>query len=605
MTRIAALPALAICVLASVPAPAAQIAARDALTGAPVQAILKLDHDTGRTARIDGRLRAVELPDHVTTITAQAAGYRSLEFHAKKNDQPMTLLLDPLERPEKFARLETQIAGTEARALQGYIRHAESGRAVAGVRVEFEGTDTVSDAEGYFQLFLQPCEASGTERSTLRVQAGAQGELTIDNILCSPGIERRILAVGENITERTSDTVGAVDNGNSGGHVPRPPAHSAPLVEPLMSPLEDAGAIQLAAGIQPPASIRIGFADAACTQECCTGSCGHTCIKSLETYVRNGLHREWIASWNPGSLRAGSVAYRSYGAWHVDNPRSANYDICSSACCQVNGHTTHSSTDSATARTAGVMLSRDGATPFRAEYSADNNSWVDPNSSLSCSNSDLSCGDGFAGSPAADWPCLNDPVSLGQSCFGHGRGMSQWGTQRWATQPDAPLWTWIVDHYYNDNGSGSGLRTATMTSPVELSAGAATPSTAAPGTAVELSALANNMSTTEHAHLLIGASLYRSGTGYIDDSANDKPFALPSGTHSVGRPFEIPATASPGSYDVLISLYLDVDENGQITAHDLPLALLNIPQALQVLDGNGDEDADIFEDRFEPQTITP
>lgn len=170
MTRIAALPALAICVLASVPAPAAQIAARDALTGAPVQAILKLDHDTGRTARIDGRLRAVELPDHVTTITAQAAGYRSLEFHAKKNDQPMTLLLDPLERPEKFARLETQIAGTEARALQGYIRHAESGRAVAGVRVEFEGTDTVSDAEGYFQLFCSPAKhpARSAQRSGCR-----------------------------------------------------------------------------------------------------------------------------------------------------------------------------------------------------------------------------------------------------------------------------------------------------------------------------------------------------------------------------------------------------------------------------------------------------
>src|SRR5690625_7853988 len=101
MTRIAALPALAICVLASVPAPAAQIAARDALTGAPAQAILKLDHDTGTTARIDGRLRAVELPDHVTTITTQAAGHRSLEFHAKKHYQPMTRRLHPLARPAR------------------------------------------------------------------------------------------------------------------------------------------------------------------------------------------------------------------------------------------------------------------------------------------------------------------------------------------------------------------------------------------------------------------------------------------------------------------------------------------------------------------------
>lgn len=598
MTRVAALIALTVCVLASVPAPAVQIAARDALTGAPVQATLEFDHDASKVARIDGRLQAVELPDNVTTITARAAGYRPLEAHARENDRPVTLLLDPLERPERFAHLETQIAGTEVRALQDYIRHAESGHAVAGAKVEFEGAGTVSNAKGYFELFLQPCNETESRRSTLRVQAGALGERTVDNILCSPGIERRILAVGENITGRTSDTVGAVDGGD---HALNRLSRPVPSVEPLTNPREDTEPLQATTGIQPPTTIRVGFADAACTQECCTGSCSHTCIKSLETYVRNGLHREWIASWSQHSLRAGSIAYRSYGAWHVDNPRSASYDICSSACCQVNNNTTHANTDSAAATTAGIMLTRDGVSSFRAEYSADNNSWVDPNSNLSCSNNDLSCGDGFAGSPAADWPCLDDPVSLGKSCFGHGRGMSQWGSQRWATQPNAPLWTWIVDHYYNDNGSGSGLRTATMTSPVELSAGAATPSTAVPGTTVELSAQAASMTTAEHAHLLIGASLYRSGTGYIDDSANDKPLALSPGTHSVGRPFEVPATAPPGSYDMLISLYLDVDENGQITADDLPLALLTIPQAVKIVDGDGE----VFEDRFEHQPITP
>src|SRR5690606_30629553 len=92
----------------------------------------------------------------------------------------------------------------------------------------------------------------------------------------------------------------------------------------------------LAAVLTPPATIRVGFADAACTVPCCTNACGNVCTLSLETYVRRGLDSEWIASWDSQSLRAGSIAYRSYGAWRVENPIRTQFDICSSACCQVN-----------------------------------------------------------------------------------------------------------------------------------------------------------------------------------------------------------------------------------------------------------------------------
>jgi peptidoglycan hydrolase-like amidase len=54
------------------------------------------------------------------------------------------------------------------------------------------------------------------------------------------------------------------------------------------------------------------------------------------------LPSEWIASWGstgPGnsgtnSLLAGAVAIRTYAIGFVNNPASANYDICGTTTCQ-------------------------------------------------------------------------------------------------------------------------------------------------------------------------------------------------------------------------------------------------------------------------------
>ena len=185
--------------------------------------------------------------------------------------------------------------------------------------------------------------------------------------------------------------------------------------------LEEPSRIEALEWLEPPPSIRVGYA--ANGGLCCTGSCTQTQVFSLEQYVRRGLNDEWISSWGADALRAGAVAYRSYGAWHALHPASGAFDLCSSACCQVNDSDTAPATDAAAAATSGLMLERDGAL-FRAEYSAENNAWDDPGDGLSCANSDLSCGDGSVGSPAAGWPCLGDLVAAGFGCFGHGRGMS-------------------------------------------------------------------------------------------------------------------------------------------------------------------------------------
>jgi hypothetical protein len=61
------------------------------------------------------------------------------------------------------------------------------------------------------------------------------------------------------------------------------------------------------------------------------------------------------------------------------------------------------------------------------------------------------------------WPCMSDIVDVGQTFNGHGRGMCQWGTQRWSVNQGKDF-VWIVNHYYNDNGSGTLLRVGALQS---------------------------------------------------------------------------------------------------------------------------------------------
>lgn len=582
------------CLLATEPAQALELAVRDAITGAPVKATLSFEAGTTqRRVQLDGQLRRLDEITLRTDAWVYAEGYQSLPITLAPDDLDTTVLLDPVQQPPAFQRLAERIQhDPSARWLQGWVRRSQGAQPLAGAVIAYEGRTTRSNAEGYFELELEPASTGAVKRSSLHVQADGTGEQYRDGMLVPAGIQHLLLVLGPGIPARATETIGAMDRGDRALVT----ASDEPLDLPLLPrPQTPAGPL-LAPALTPPASIRVGFADAACTQTCCTSQCTHTCAYSLETYVQRGLNDEWIASWNTQSLRAGSIAYRSYGAWRVANQISDNFDICSNACCQVNDPDTSSSTTAAVARTPGIMLTRNESGAFSAEYSAQNNSWDDPNDGLNCSNSDLSCGNGHVGSPSTNWPCLADPVATGKGCFGHGRGMSQWGTKYWGDSPEFKSWTWMVDHYFNANGAGSGLRTAVMTSPVTLSNLSPQPTSAHPGDSLQISATATNLASAPHDHLLIGASLYRSGVGYLDDPGNDTPVSLTSGSQTIQRTFAIPALAPQGSYDLLLSLYLDVDENGIISAKDLALALARVNDAVQILGALG---ADIFEDDFE------
>jgi hypothetical protein len=575
---------------------AAEISLRDSVTGLEIAGTVswvpletpkppladRIDEllaTSGRTLSLVINGRTSLVVDGPMALRAEVPGYQPLHtvLRPARDHRGWTLMLDPLEslpipesdRPDRLL-------------ISGWIMDADAATAVAGARVQasHDLAAGVSDFSGYFEFEVSaPAQVDGLPNPfAVSVKHPDYPDWQLDQVLAGNSGMR--LQVG------------------LGGPSPDSANHRQ-LQREFAGPLDIEHTVPLAAqrspiGDQPPASITVGFADAGCTQRCCTGNCPHSCTFSLEQYVRRGLPNEWIASWPQDALAAGAVAYRSFGAWHVLNPPAHGaYDVCSSACCQVNEPNTFASTNQAVDATVGLMLIRDGAT-FRSEYSAQNNCLLSPLNcepgQICCSNADISCGNGFVGSPATGWPCLEDAVGLDRFCFGHGRGMSQWGNFNW-TQTDPPQnWKWQLNHYYNAQGQGSNLRTAVISRVLVIDAVRVIPGT---GEAISLELDVRNLAAQTHEHVLIGASLRQPPGPFIDDPANDQPIVLPPGSSTVSRQFDIPAHAPDGVYDVYASLFIDVDQNQAISSQDLAQHLVVIPSAIE-------RENAIFTDRFEP-----
>ncbi len=574
---------------------AAEISLRDAVTGqglhgtltytlidAPVAPQAKLidrlleEAPASHTVTVQGRT-TLDL-DRPTAVRAEVPGYHPLHtvLRPSPENQGWTLMLDPIEpaTPPVATRADRLI-------VSGWVTDADQLVPVAGARVEIpdQRALTLSNPNGYFELEIDAPAIVDDVPEPLSLQISASGFsdwVQTDLLLGLGGYSVAVFL---------------------GGPSPDPGAHRQLGRVQAWPEAEPEGHLSQSRndepGDAPPASITVGFADEGCTALCgrpgCLNACSHSCVFSLETYVRRGLPDEWIASWNFDALAAGAVAYRSYGAWHAFNPLpEGSWDICSNACCQVNPPGTHVNTNSATAATPGLMLVRDGSI-FRSEYSSQNNCLL---GELSCTNQDLSCGDGFAGSPATGWPCLPDSVGQGRSCFGHGRGMSQWGNQLWTQASPPRSWRWQLDHYYNSLGQGTGMRTAVISQVLVIDALRVLPADAEPGSQVTLELDVLNLAAESHEHVLVGASLLRPPDPFIDDPANDQPAILPPGQSTVSRQFSIPADAAIGQYDVYVSLFIDVDQNGALTSADLRQQLLVANEALTV-------GSKLFHDRFE------
>lgn len=571
---------------------ASQIRLRDAYTGLAVSGTVTLAPASGdlaptvpaveaaiaardetRVLEVDG---GVDIAlDQPQALIARAAGYRPLHavLRPASGHAGWTLLLEPRRPPGRQAT-----AGDDRLLVDGWVRDHETAEPLADVRIAVAGraASTRSREDGYFALELAPPRVEAGMPEALTITASREGypRWRREGVLAGAG--RTTLRVALGAPAVTAMHRQLMRDG------PWPP--SEPPGRRLPQRSDPAHRADV-----PPAAISVGFADAGCSVACCSGDCTTSCVMGLETYVRRGVGDEWIASWDEDALAAGAVAYRSYGAWHAFNPPAHGaYDICSSACCQVNTPATHASTDAAAAATAGLMLIRDGQV-FRSEYSAQNNCLP---GELSCANVDLSCGDGFAGSPQTGWPCLADPPSAGRDCFGHGRGMSQWGNHYWTLTAPPRHWKWQLDHYYNDNGDGTQLRTATISQVLAIDAARPPERTLAPGETFEIELDARNLAAGAHARVMLGASLRRGSDPFIDDPANDRRVELVSGTSTVARNFELPLDAPSGEYALWLALWIDVDDDGAISGVDLAQELIVLDDAVSVGEG-------LFADRFE------
>jgi peptidoglycan hydrolase-like amidase len=153
-----------------------------------------------------------------------------------------------------------------------------------------------------------------------------------------------------------------------------------------------------------------------------TDSCsGRVDVVPFELYVQRVLPHEWMASWEPEALKAGAVAARSFAAhWIRAGGKYPCADVDDTTASQVYDETTAPETDDAVEATAGQIVVDPRGDVILAEYSAEN------------------------GDPTADG--IRDSTCAGMRVDGHGRGMCQWGTQRWAVQGKS--YQWIVGHYY-------------------------------------------------------------------------------------------------------------------------------------------------------------
>lgn len=409
-----------------------------------------------------GRLQlALSAGQH--TLTVASARHRPMSGKlVVRPDQPyrIRIHLDPVEPPKEIQPETVAALHRDGwMLLQGFVADEETGGPLAGVQVRSlpSGAETRTSGEGFFRLYVPAAEEASPETDAVHL------------VFEKPGYrahERRYLEVWSR-----GDWTYRIRLERGGGHdvvdertlrrratrgpAPSPSPGPAPvgLVEIFESPAlpipqwdgpQPASTAPSNATVRVPRNIRVLRADGATID-----------YVSMTYYARSVLPSEWIASWGnytggSNSLNAGAVAVRSYAIGKLNAvSTSSTYDICATTACQVyNPANINSLTDTAVNFTEHYVLVNANGAIATTEYSAENNSLG------------YSCGDGYT-QPTEG--CLYDPICLGEARYGHGRGMCQWGSARWATarrmanrtsRDGTPTgfprqgWQWIVAHYY-------------------------------------------------------------------------------------------------------------------------------------------------------------
>ncbi len=536
---------------------------------------LRVSHATMKQMAA-GNAVETHLPPGTYELTAQAAGYHMMSNYfilEKAAALDIRFYLEPVEQP---VEMTTDYVITQKRPdatfISGYVVDAESGAPLQDVQINSTSAVSAvsSDESGYFAIYVAADSDEGDlsfsrngyvrqHRSGVEIWSNGDWQY---QIRLRKGAGREDISDSKEIRRREAAEVGCED------------CETHPHQTASEKRTQDPTLIR--------GSIRVGRS--------CTGtSCTTVEVYDIQTYVKRVVPSEWFSCWGDlssglESLRAGAVAVRTYASWHVYNPIATTYDICENTFCQFFGNAQSSNGNVATDDTERFVMI-DGASNIpRSEYSAENN--------------DAGCGDGFAGTGTSTAPCISDPVCVGQTTFGHGRGLCQYGTIRWAAGSvitrSAPCsagsahsngtktWQEMLDHYYPNY---TLVQAAAATSLNVL----AMPLRSSPGETVTMEYW---IDAAPSISLMLGASVAPTGTiNWVSDEANDVKVDLVSGINIVNRSFDLPIDLAVGTYDILAGLWYDNDNNDVINTGDFQMdsevfasALVLEPVAIEPVD---------------------
>ena len=467
-----------------------EVRVRDAITHYAVEATVKLEGPESLVFSTDRRGRVKrEVKPGVYREEYSAPGYKTMRSNTNIESGKITPLgayLQPETPPEE---LRPEILQSKMRSgytlLHEYVVDGETGEPLAGVRVHLvnANAETRTNSRGYFWLSVPTPPApipGGFGTDTLVYEKAGYKTLTLRNfgidseeiggiaIDLEKGSGRIDLDVTHKMMRDQAEEVKKPHPARE-EEMPSVRASSSELHDAIgprghSLSTESASRVQVSA-VTVPSTIKVGH-------NCTLVNRRIVCTTwdppiALEEYVTKGLSAEWPRLWHPESLKAGAVAYRTYGAYYVANPISTNYDICDNTMCQVynpNGWPSNAAIRAAVSATVGIVMTRDNII-FKSEYAAESN---DSDQLDGAGNRLNTCGQGKVGEPTQNWPCMKDHVCTGKKqASTHSRGMCQRGSQRWASGKDATGapgdtgasittprdWRCILDHYYNANSN--------------------------------------------------------------------------------------------------------------------------------------------------------
>src|SRR4030095_14165471 len=479
-------------------------------------------------------------------ILAVKSGFISFQTEftiADNNEIRYSVFLDPVTSSQKLnSQRIKRLLKPDKTLLLGYAVDDITGTPLAGVVLKdaISKTLAITDANGYFEVMLPAvCE----ERTLINL-----------TFVKEPFTDTKYESF--ELTPNT-DFIFTVRMKSDGSKVHNNiPEKCEVCTSPSL--LNDAAI----SGFVLPLNIRVG-------RNCTGTNCTYAEVYSLQTYCKYVLPAEIYACWGNlsggmNSLEACAVAVRSYGMYYVYNPiNPALYDICDNTYCQYFGSVLSTNTNNAVDNTFGYILTNSSGV-VRSEYSAENNN--------------KGCGDGYSGT-GSSWPCIYDPVCLNGTPNGHGRGLCQWGTVRWATgrlvRTSSPCsqgnahsygtktWQEILTHYY---GVSPISWSVTLGTSAVINNSNAVPSASNPCSQITIN---NNITSNAPASLMIGASIAPTGTqNWISDPANDVKRNISQGTANYTRNFVIPCNTAPGIYDLYTALWYDKNNSNTIDGGD-------------------------------------